>query len=507
MKQNEKTSILPKEIESYWRDTGKVPSFGELKENISTDVAVVGAGIAGVMTAYQLAKEGKEVALLEARELFSGTSGFTTAKLTAQHNLIYDELINRYGQESAKQFYQANMEGIASIKELSDQYGIDCELEEREAFVYTQKMQNRNKVIKEIEAYEKLGIEGEFIEDLPLNIEIEAAIMMRNQAQFHPVKFLSGLLDEFVKLGGQIYDQTRVMDITDDGGRIQCKTENGLKVTASKVIQATHLPILEPEGNFYSQQNNPESSYALAVKTEDEFPDGMYINADLPKRTLRGLDSKTGRVVLVGGESHSTGDGKSSAERYHELENFAKETFEVKEIINRWSAHDYISEDRLPFIGVLSQDQPNVLVVTGLSKWGLAISATGSKILTDTILQRENPYQSLFSPNRNIQESTSVEPEEKNPDQYDGASEENNPENLSDNQGMITKRDGEDVGVYKDENGKLHYVDLTCTHLGCGVQWNDGDNTWDCPCHGSRFSGTGEVIEGPAVESLKSLDK
>ncbi|NAP01525.1 FAD-dependent oxidoreductase, partial [Halomonas sp. MG34] len=367
-RQNETTSILPKANESYWRDTGKVPSYGELQNDLHVDTVVVGAGIAGVMTAYQLAKAGKEVALLEARELFSGTSGFTTAKLTAQHNLIYDELINRYGQESAKLFYQANMEGIASIKELADQFGIDCELEEREAFVFTQKAENRSKISKEAEAYEKLGIEGEFVEDLPLNMDVEAAIMMRNQAQFHPVKFLAGLLEEFVNLGGKVYDQTRVIDITEKANKTECTTESGLKVTASQVVQATHLPIIEPESKFFSKQNNPESSYALAVKTEDEFPDGLYINADLPKRTLRGLDSKTGRVVLVGGESHSTGDGKSSSERYKELESFAKELFEVKEIINRWSAHDYISEDRLPFIGALSEDQPNVYVITGLSK-------------------------------------------------------------------------------------------------------------------------------------------
>lgn len=507
MRQNETTSILPKANESYWRDTGKVPSYGELKNDLHVDTVVVGAGIAGVMTAYQLAKAGKEVAVLEARELFSGTSGFTTAKLTAQHNLIYDELINRYGQETAKLFYQANMEGIASIKELADQFGIDCELEEREAFVFTQKAENRNKISKEAEAYQKLGIEGEFVEDLPLNMEVEAAIMMRNQAQFHPVKFLAGLLEEFVNLGGKVYDQTKVMDIADKANKTECTTENGLKVTASQVVQATHLPIIEPESKFFSKQNNPESSYALAVKTKDEFPDGLYINADLPKRTLRGLDSKTGRVVLVGGESHSTGDGKSSSERYKELESFAKELFEVKEIINRWSAHDYISEDRLPFIGALSEDQPNVYVVTGLSKWGLAISATGAKILTDAILEKDNPYKAMFTPERIIQESISVEPQEENHNHYDDASEENNPEELSNNQGMITKRDGEEVGAYKDENGNLHYVDLTCTHLGCGVQWNDGDNTWDCPCHGSRFSGTGEVIEGPAVDSLKTLNE
>ncbi|MFD2630618.1 FAD-dependent oxidoreductase [Oceanobacillus kapialis] len=507
MKSNQTTSVLPETIHSYWRETGTVKSYGELKENLNVDTVVVGAGMAGVMTAYQLANEGQKVALLEARELFSGTSGYTTAKLTAQHNLIYDELINRYGQESAKLFYQANMEGIAFIKELADKYGIDCELEEREAFVFTQKEENRNKFLKEIEAYEKLGIEGEFIEDLPLNLDVDSAIMMRNQAQFHPVKFLSGLLDEFVKLGGQVYDQTRVTEITDENGQTQCTTENGTKVTANHVVQATHLPIVEPEGNFYSSQTNPESSYALAVKTEDEFPDGLYINADLPKRTLRSLNSDTGRYVLVGGESHPTGDGKSSSQRYSELESFAKELFNVKEITNRWSAHDYISEDRLPFIGSLSQEQPNLLVVTGLSKWGLATAATGAKILTDRILEQESPYQALFSPAREMKETTTVEPKEENPNDYADSREEGNPEDLSNNQGMVTKYDGKDVGVYKDDNGQLHYVDLTCTHLGCGVEWNDGDRTWDCPCHGSRFSGTGQVIEGPAVESLEKLNQ
>ncbi|UJL48043.1 FAD-dependent oxidoreductase [Virgibacillus sp. NKC19-16] len=497
-------STLPKEVKSFWRQTEKAFKYKKLAENTEVDVAIAGGGIAGVTTAYLLAKEGKKVALLEARELLSGTTGFTTAKITAQHNLIYDELINRYGQANAKLYYQANMEGIGLIKEIAKQHKIDCDLEEQDAFVFTENKQNRNKLLKEAEAYEKLGIEGGFIEDLPLDIDIEGAVMMRNQAQFHPVKFVNGLLKEIENMGGEIYEHTKVMDI-DNKNEITCKTDTDYTVTCHDLVFATHFPTHESD-KFYSKNLDPENSYALAVKENKEFPDGMYINTDTSKRTFRRMSAEGEDYILVGGESHPTGDGLSVEQRYKELAEYAEKIFDATDVVYRWSSHDLISTDRLPFIGKLNPKEDNIYSLTGFSKWGLANATVGGSLVKDLIVGKDNPYKNLFSPQRDMSLMEHVEPTKEAEENYAKSAIVQTAEELKINQGTIVEIKDENVGAYKDNEGNIHYLDLSCTHLGCGVEWNDGDKTWDCPCHGSRFNAIGEVIEGPAVEELKKLE-
>lgn len=497
-------STLPKYVKSFWRETEKALKYQKLAENTEVDVAIVGGGIAGVTTAYFLAKEGKKVALLEARELLSGTTGFTTAKLTAQHNLIYDELINRYGQADAKLYYQANMEGIGLIKEIAKQHKIDCDLEEQDAFVFTENVQDRNKLQKEAEAYEKLGIEGGFIEDLPLDINIEAAVMMHNQAQFHPVKYVNGLLREIESMGGEICEHTKVMEI-ENKNKITCKTDTDYTVTCSDLVFATHFPTHEPD-KFYSKNLEPENSYALAIKAKKEFPDGMYINTGITKRTLRRMNAGGEDYILVGGESHPTGDGLSVEQRYKELAADAEKLFDATEVVYRWSSHDLLSPDRLPFIGKLNPKEDNIYTITGFSKWGLANATVGGSLIKDLIVGKDNPYKDLFSPQRKVSSMEHVEPTKEAEDNYAKSTIVRKAEELKNNQGTIVEIQNEHVGAYKDSGGNIHYLDLSCTHLGCGVEWNDGDKTWDCPCHGSRFNAIGEVIEGPAVEALKKVD-
>lgn len=497
---------LPEKIQSFWKQTEKSLSYPQLKKNLEKDVVIVGGGIAGITAAYFLAKEGKKVVLLEAREVISGTTGFTTAKLTAQHNLIYDELINRYGQAKANLYYQANMEGIALVKSITEELEIDCELEEQDAFVFTQKQQNKNKLLKEAEAYEKLGIDGGLLEDLPLNLDIEAAVTMRNQAQFHPVKYLNGLLKEIEKLGGEIYEHSKVMEV-EDMEKGSCKTEYGYTVTGKDVIFATHFPLHEPD-NIYSKKLKPESSYALAVKSKQEFPDGMYINVDLPKRTLRKMEVEGENYILVGGESHPTGDGISSKQRYEQLAVFAEKTFEATEVKYQWSSHDLTGEDRIPFVGKLQADSKHIYVMTGFAKWGLSNATIGGKVLTDLIMEQKNLFTELYDPQREIPSMKDVEPEELNNENNDAKSNQTvKVKNLDKKHGTVAEINGDQVGVYKDTKGNIHYLDLTCTHLGCDVEWNDGDCTWDCPCHGSRFNAIGNVIQGPAVEPLKQIKK
>lgn len=488
---------------SYWKKTSEVTKYPKLQEDITVDTVVVGGGIAGISTAFLLAKEGQSVALVESKELCHGTTGKTTAKLTAQHNLIYSDLLNLYGREIAKQYYEANMRGLNLAKEWIDTNDIDCELKEEEAYVFTEDKAKHEIFDKEMEAYEKIGINGEIVDELPIDMDIEAGIRMNGQYQFHPVKFLSGLLEAISDKDIKIFENTMVTDIEHKDG-IVCSTNLDYEINCKSVVFATHYPTYEPN-KFYANNVETESSYALAVKTKEPFTGGMYINADKPKRTFRGLGDQSEKIMLVGGESHTTGDGKSSKERYDKLEAFAKEQFGAEEVVYKWSSHDLITPDRIPFVGKLAEEEDNVYVLTGFGKWGLSNGIIGAEVIAHQILNKPHNYTKLFDPGRERKEIKKDKSNEANSVKLSQSivSE----KDLKENEATIIEKDDQQIGVYKDEHGELHYVELSCTHMGCGLKWNDGDLTWDCPCHGSRFEATGDVYEGPAMKGLKKLTK
>lgn len=495
---------LPDDTASFWVETEYLNHYPVLDEELNTDIAIIGGGIAGILSAYRLAKEGKNVVLLEGRDFLSGTTGYTTAKLSAQHQLIYDDLINRYGQEYSKLYYQANMEGIAYIKQIKDEHHINCQLQEQDSFVYTQEKNKREAFKKEVEAYKKLGIQGELLQDLPLNIDIEAAVKMEKQAQFQPVTFLNGVLDKMKDFDVKVFEHSLVTMVNQDeeNGKVELQTANGSIVTCSKAVFATHYPTFDPD-NFYTSMI-PEISYAIALKVTKEQPDGMYINDDLPKRTFRNMVANGEDYLLVGGQSHPIGDQQSELERYNDLYQFAKETFDETNALYRWSSHDLITKDRIPFIGQLHPDYANIYTLTGFSKWGLANAATGAKVIADLISGRKNRYEAMYHPHRKIPDIQKIGPDSKH--KGDPISEQHlsiEPASLKINEATIIQKDNKKIGIYKDNDEKLHHLDISCTHLGCDLSWNNGDQTWDCPCHGSRFNATGQVIEGPAIEDLK----
>ncbi|MBP0726361.1 FAD-dependent oxidoreductase [Bacillus sp. RG28] len=501
---------LPQFPEPYWRASTEFQSFSKLTSDIEADVAIVGGGITGITTAYLLAKEGVKVALIEAGSILNGTTGHTTAKITAQHDLIYDELIQKLGEEKANLYYKANDEALQFIKNKVNEYKIDCDLTAEDAYIYTNSDDYIRKLENEYKAYERLGINGEYVKSTPLPFETEAAIIMKQQAQFHPLKFLNNLIPSIQNAGGLIYENTTAVDI-EKADNPQVITRDGHKITCKHVIICSHFPFYA--NGLYFTRMYAERSYVLAAKTEVDFPGGMYISAEQPTRSLRYTMMNGKKLVLIGGESHKTGQGISTIKHYEALQVFGDKYFGIKEIPYRWSAQDLITLDKVPYVGQITANIPNIFVATGYRKWGMTNSVVAASLLRDTIMERNNPYYDLYSPSR-----FNADPSVKNfftlnldvaKHLIEGKLEYafRKPEDLVNGEGAVVNVNGKRAGAYKDEDGVVHIVDTTCTHLGCELEWNSGDCTWDCPCHGSRFSIKGDVIEGPAEKPLKRIDE
>jgi len=488
--------------ESFWNGTTNQPSFKALDKDIEADVVVAGGGIAGITTAFLLSQEGKKVVLLEARELLNGTTGNTTAKLSAQHHLLYSKLVELYGENIAKLYFEANDHAISMIGSLAEAREINCDFERKDSYVFTQQEGIISALEKEAEAYQELSIDGGMIDGSPLNNEAMKSLLMRNQAQFHPLKWLNGLLGEIEKSDAEIYEHTALTDVKTSNQGIVCQTDQDCIVTCKDLVIATHFPVYA-ENKFYVNNLSPESSVAMAFKADKELPAGMFISAEMPKWTMRDIKHDGESYILVGGESHATGDGMSEEERYGRVAAYAKEHLGLENPIYRWSSLDFFTPDHIPFVGRLHEDTDHIYVMTGFSKWGLSNSTAGAGIIKDLIMENDNPYIAIYSPQRDLK---SLELPSGEDEKVKTSGAESSLDNLKINQAAVIKKDDKEIGVYKDENGKLHYIDLNCTHMGCGVKWNDGDLTWDCPCHGSRFKATGEVIEGPALDPLETRD-
>ncbi|MCD8502421.1 MAG: FAD-dependent oxidoreductase [Bacillaceae bacterium] len=496
---------LPKFPEPYWRSHVEIPFFPSLQEDINSEVTIVGGGITGITTGYLLSLAGKKVTIIDAGRLFNGTTGHTTAKVTAQHGIIYEELIQHFGEERAKMYYVANDSAKAFIKDTVSKQNISCEFEETEAYIYTNSEKELKKLEREAEAYKKLGIRGDLVNAMPLQLPMRSAIIMEKQAQFHPIKYLLPLVQVILKNGGTIYENTTAINI-EKGEMPKVITRTGHTIESQSIISCSHFPFYDGKQFFFTRMY-AERSYVVAVKDELDYPGGMYVSSETPKRSVR----KAGNLLLLGGESHKTGQGINTMKHYEALASFGKDELSLSDILYRWSAQDLYTLDKVPYIGRLSTNKDNIFVATGFRKWGMTNSTAAALMLKDLILHGKSQYEPLFGPARlNIDPSVktfisqnsnvAVEFVKGKIDLVDKQI-----EDVEVGEGVHVKINGEKCGAFRDEEGKLHVVNATCTHLGCEVAWNEGERSWDCPCHGSRFSIDGEVLEGPADQPLNKM--
>ncbi|MBD2846700.1 FAD-dependent oxidoreductase [Paenibacillus sp. IB182496] len=496
---------------TYWTASAPPPEFPQLRQHEDADYAIVGGGIVGLTLACLLAEQGQQVVVLEGNRVLHGTTGHSTAKVTVQHDLIYSELAAHFNIENARLYYETQDAALQFMRRTAAAMPGGCEWSDEDAYLYASSASATTKLMKEFETYQQLGMPGQWLEEVPLPGLAASALKLPGQAQFHPVRYLNGLIARIVQAGGRIYEQTRIdAKLEHRGGRPLIRALHGPEITARQVIACSQYPFYDG-GGFYFARMHPAHSYIMAVQPEQPFPGGMYLSVDEPKRSLRAVTIDGQPMVLVAGESHQTGQGDPASVHFANLERFATQTLGVRQIPYRWSAQDWQTLDKLPYIGPLSPGHPDVWVATGLRKWGMTGGTAAALLLRDLLLGVENRYATLVTPAR-----FGIDPDLKAlvKENADVAKHllagkltfpDRDPGHLRRQEGAAVVLAGKRAGAYRDAGGQLHLVDTTCTHMGCECAWNDGARTWDCPCHGSRFDADGQVLSGPAVKPLRRL--
>jgi len=431
-------------MDSLWRESINMPAFSPLDGSKNTDVLVIGGGIAGILCAYALRKAGVDVMLVEEKRICSGVTQNTTAKITSQHGLIYDKLLSKFGNEKAKLYLQANQEALAKYRELSG--FINCDFEDKDAFIYS--TNSIQALERERNALDNLGYSADYIEELPLPFPTAGGIRFSGQAQFHPLKFLSAIAQDL-----NICENTKVLELMPGIVR----TSRGT-IRAKAIVIATHFPMLNKHGSYFLKLYQ-QRSYVLALENVPKI-DGMYIGAEYPNLSFR----NHGSLLLFGGCGHRTGKEGGG---WQDLTYNAHRYYPKSTVSHKWATQDCMTLDGIPYIGKYSKNTQGLYVATGFQKWGMTTAMVASEILRDLILEKENPYADLFSPSRSI-----LCPQ------------------LA-------------VNGFESVKNLLSFRTPRCPHLGCALKWNAQEHSWDCACHGSRFSEDGEVLNNPATDDIK----
>ena len=495
--------------ESVWIATTDEPGFAPLDQPTEVDVAVLGAGIAGLTTAVMLKNAGLRVVVLEADGVCRATTGHTTAKVSAQHGLTYDTLRSKFGEDGARAYAEANLAAVDLVEELIREHRIECDWERRPAYAYTEQDSQVSQIEKEVEAARQAGLPASYTEETDLPWPVKAAVRFDDQAQFHPRRYCLALARLIDGDGSAVFERTRALDV-EDGSPCVVKT-NRHDVRAAFVVLATHLPFLD-RGAFFAKCH-PEREYVVAASLEQPVPTGMYISVEQPTRSVRQHPFDGGELLILSGDSHKTGQDDDTEGHYAALEEFARERFAVRSVEYRWSTQDHMPVDQVPYIGRLRRGSDRLYVATGFKKWGMTSGTIAGVLISDQILGRENPWSDLFDPNRVKPLASAREFVKENVNVArrfvaDRVTKRGSvsPEELAAGEGQVVSSRGRQIAVSREGDGQIHAVSARCTHMGCIVNWNPAERTWDCPCHGSRFAQDGQVIEGPAVDPLEPIE-
>ena len=496
-------------MNSYWEEERKNHDlFEEIKEDKKVSVCIIGGGLTGLQTAYNLSDK-LDVVILEKDRICGSTSGKTTGKITSQHGVFYDYLINSQSKEFAKMYLEANEKAIQNIKDIVEKEEIECDLEEESSYVFTKQETKLDMIKNEQKAVDKLQKEkSDYVKEIELPTEISGAIEFKNQAQFHPLKYAYGLAKAIIKNDGKIYENTKVTDIKRENEKYVVYA-NKNKVIADYVALATRYPIMNVPG-YYFLKMYQSTSYAMVFDAKKKLFDGMYISYETPNVSFRTIRDGDRELLLAVGYNYKTGT-EELRDGYQRLEVIVRKMYPDAEVLYKWTAEDCISLDKIPYIGQYSSIMKNLYIATGFNKWGVTSSNVAANIITDKILQKENKYEEIFK-------STRIEPIKNRQEMGDMLKEANKSillsrfkipkeelDNIKIGEGKIIKIDNTKVGVYKSKTGEIFKVKPICTHLGCELYFNNIEKIWECPCHGSKFTYDGKSIEVPSNKDLKTF--
>jgi glycine/D-amino acid oxidase-like deaminating enzyme/nitrite reductase/ring-hydroxylating ferredoxin subunit len=493
---------LPAESESLWIATAPGPRYPRLAGDLAVDVAVVGAGITGLTAATLLKRAGLRVAVIEGARVAQGVTGYTTAHLTEVVDCSFSTLLSHFGEDGARAAVRSTRAALDRIAALVAEGGIDCGFRRLPGFYYSETKEGASGVEEEAEAARKIGLAARLVKEVPLPFSVARAFRLDDQAEFHPRRYLLPLAAALPGAGSHVFEDTRVTDV-EDGDPCRVVTESGT-VSARAVFTATHVPLTRVAVQTKVAHYR---SYVLAARLEGAPPDGLFWDNEDPYHYVRGAEG----LLVFGGEDHKVGQEEDTVSRYQSVLAWGRERFPLRSIEYRWSAQVAEPVDGLPYIGRAGGSR-HVYMATGYSGTGLTFGTLAAMIVSDAILGRANEVAALYDAGRVKPLASAREYVSENvdfparfvADRLKGA-EVPGLEALEPGQGALTEVDGKRVAAYRAPDGQLTLLSATCTHLGCIVQFNEAERSWDCPCHGSRFDTAGEVVDGPAVRPLPKL--
>jgi glycine/D-amino acid oxidase-like deaminating enzyme len=501
---------------SVWMET-EVPLRAPLRQNISADVCVIGAGIAGVTTAYLLQKEAKSVVLLDDGPIGGGQTERTTAHLSNALDNHYFEIERLHGGRGARIAAESHTTAVARIEEIVREENIDCDFERLDGFLFLARGESADILDRELKAAQRAGLTD--VERLPRaptdNFDSGPCLRFPRQAQFHPVKYLAALAAIIERKGGRFFTKTHAADLK-GGTPARVRTSDGFEVKAETVVVATNTPVnnlvaihtKQAAYLTYVIAGRVPHGYVMKALYWDTLDPYHYVRVHSGTAAAQSAQATINDLLIVGGEDHKTGQQNDADDRYARLEAWARERFPMMgEIAYRWSGQIMEPVDGLAFIGQNPLDEPNTFIVTGDSGMGMTHGTIAGMILSDLIAGRKNSWAALYDPSRKTLGAIKEFGREtaNMAGQYVDwltAGEVSSGEDIAPATGAIVRRGLMKMALYRDKDGVMHEFSAVCPHLGCIVHWNSGEETWDCPCHGSRFDAEGRVISGPAIRGL-----
>ncbi|MFD5795286.1 FAD-dependent oxidoreductase [Streptomyces diastatochromogenes] len=498
---------------SYWIETAPggepaPPPSGD----ISVEVAVVGGGVAGLSTAWELARRGRQVAVLEADRVAAGVTGHTTAKLTVLHTLVYDHLRRTRGRQGARLYADSQSAAIRRAAEIIADLGIECEWEEAAALTYAESQQGVAQLRAEAAAAREAGLPAEFVTETELPYPVAGAVRVTGQAQFHPVKYLLALVSDLRRRGGAVYEGTRVTGLT-EGEPCVLSTDTGVSVRAGEVVVATHYPVFD-RALLFTRLSPRRELVVAGTLDAARAPRDMYITTEQNTRSVRSAPYGDGKRLLIVTGEHFTPGAADAEERFARLTDWADSRFADLTSTHRWATQDNDSTDSVPLVGPLHPGSRHTYVATGFGGWGLSGGIMAGGLIGDLVEGREVEWAGLYDPRRLasvVREGASFLKHQAHVAKHfigDRLSPVTAPapEDLAPGDGAVIRVGGQQCAVHRDDSGQLQAVSARCTHLGCLVAFNRAEQAWECPCHGSRFAPDGRILQGPAVRPLEQRE-